>query len=99
MDNKAMFKISYGLFVITSKTNKDNGCITNTACQVTVEPNQITFALNKANLTHDMISESKKFTLSVISESASFDLFKRFGFQSGKNVDKLHIFPAKLLSK
>ena len=88
MDNKAMFKISYGLFVITSKTNKDNGCITNTACQVTVEPNQITFALNKANLTHDMIAESKKFTLSVISESASFDLFKRFGFQSGKNVDK-----------
>lgn len=84
-----MFKISYGLFVLTAKNSvKDNGCITNTACQVTVEPNQITLAINKSNLTRDMIAETKKFTLSTISESASFDLFKRFGFQSGRDVDK-----------
>ena len=89
MNNQAMYKISYGLFIVTAKNSeKDNGCVTNTACQVTVEPNQITLALNKSNLTHDMIAETKKFTLSTISESANFDLFKRFGFQSGHDVDK-----------
>ena len=88
MDTKAMFKLSYGLFVVTSQGEKDNGCITNTAIQVTSEPNQIALAVNKANYTHDLMKEAGKFNVSVISEEASFDLFKHFGFQSGRDVDK-----------
>ncbi|MBQ3899392.1 MAG: flavin reductase [Lachnospiraceae bacterium] len=97
MDPKAMFKLSYGLFVLTTKFyNKDNGCIINTAIQAASEPNQISICVNKANLTHDMIIQSKEFTVSVISEKASFDLFKRFGFQSGKDVDKFEGFADKV---
>ena len=89
MDKKAMYKLSYGLFVVTARVGeKDNGCITNTAIQVTSEPNRISLAVNKANYTHDMIKETGEFTVSVISEDASFDLFKHFGFQSGRDVDK-----------
>lgn len=89
MNNKAMYKLSYGLFVLTAKVgDKENGCITNTAIQVASEPNQISFAVNKANYTHDMIMETKKCNISVISEEADFELFKHFGFQSGRDVDK-----------
>ena len=87
MDKKAMYKLSYGLFVLTTKLGeKDNGCITNTAIQVTSEPNRISFAVNKLNYTHEMLMESKVFNISIISEDASFDLFKRFGFQSGREM-------------
>ena len=56
MDGKAMYKLSYGLFVVTAREGeKDNGCITNTAAQVTTTPNRITLAVNKGNYTHDMI--------------------------------------------
>ncbi len=61
MDKKAMYKLSYGLFVLTAKTYKDNGCITNTAIQVTSEPNRIAFAVNKANFTHDMLIETVRY--------------------------------------
>lgn len=89
MNDKTMHKLSYGLFVLTASENgKDNGCIINTAIQLTSNPQRISIAVNKANLTHDMIMNTKRFTASIISEDASFDLFKRFGFQSGKNVDK-----------
>lgn len=93
MDKKAMYKLSYGLFVLTAKMDgKNNGCIINTAIQAASEPNQISICVNKANYTHDMIKETAEFTVSIISEKASFDLFKRFGFQSGKNVDKFDGF-------
>lgn len=92
MDKKVMYKLLYGLFVLTAKTDKDNGCITNTAIQVTSEPNQIGFAVNKMNLTHDMVKESGVFNLSIISEKADFELFKHFGFQSGREVDKFADF-------
>ena len=89
MDPKAIFKLSYGLFVLTTKFfNKDNGCIINTAIQVASDPNRISIAVNKANYTHDMIKESKRCNVSVISQKASFELFKHFGFQSGRDVDK-----------
>jgi len=89
MDTKALFKISYGLFVLTAKNgDKDNGCIINTAMQVTSQPNRISIAVNKANYTNSMIASSGEFSVSVISEAASFDLFKRFGFASGKDSDK-----------
>ena len=89
MDSKAMFKLTYGLFVLTSADgDKDNGCITNTAIQVTSEPNRIAIAVNKANFTHDMMKKAGKFNISVLSQKASFDTFKRFGFQSGRDVNK-----------
>ena len=93
MDMKAMYKLSYGLVVLTAKRgDKDNGCITNTAIQVTSEPNRISIAVNKANYTHDMVLETGKFNVSIISEKADFDLFKHFGFQSGRDVDKFADF-------
>ncbi len=87
--NEAMFKLSYGLFVLTATENgKDNGCIINTAGQVTDNPKRMTIAVNKANYTCEMIERTKKFTVSVISQDATFDMFKRFGFASGRDTDK-----------
>ena len=89
MDTKALFKIGYGLYVLTAKDGeKDNGCIINTVMQVTSDPCQIAIAVNKMNYTNKMISETKKFNVSVLSENAKFDVFKHFGFQSGANVNK-----------
>lgn len=84
-----MYKLTYGLFAVTTKVgDRENGCITNTAIQVASEPNLISVAINKANYTHDMVLESNKLNISVICETAKFELFKRFGFQSGRDVDK-----------
>lgn len=89
MDKKTMYKLTYGLFVLTSQYNgKDNGCIINTAGQVTSEPNRISIAVNKNNLTHDFVKDSGKFNISILSEAADFDTFKHFGFQSGRDTDK-----------
>jgi flavin reductase (DIM6/NTAB) family NADH-FMN oxidoreductase RutF len=93
MDTKAMFKLSYGLFVLTAKNaEKDNGCIINTVTQITSEPLRITIAVNKGNYTNAMIHESGIFNVSVLSEDAVFDTFRQFGFQSGRNVDKFADF-------
>ncbi|MBR3779899.1 MAG: flavin reductase [Clostridia bacterium] len=95
MNTNAMFKIGYGLYVLTAKENGfDNGCIINTVSQVTVNPNRITVAVNKANKTHDMILSSGEFNVSILSTSATFDIFKAFGFRSGKDVDKFSDFKA-----
>ena len=95
MDKKAMYKLSYGLFVLTAKEGgKDNGCIINTAIQAASTPNQMSICVNKANYTHDMIMRTGEFTVSVISQKATFELFKRFGFQSGKEADKFAGFTA-----
>lgn len=89
MNSKAIYKLTYGLFVLSAfAKGKHNGCIINTAAQVTSSPNRISIAVNKANLTHDMIAETGLFNISVISEDATFKLFERFGFQSGRDVDK-----------
>jgi len=95
MNPKTLFNIPYGLYVLTTNLDgKDNGCIINTVTQVALNPDQITIAVNKANYTRDMISSSKKFTASIISEAADFELFKRFGFQSGRDTDKFAGFNA-----
>lgn len=89
MDNKTMFKLTYGLFVLTAQAGgRDSGCIINTAGQVTDTPNRVSIAVNKKNYTHDLILESGSFNLSILSEEAVFDTFRRFGFQSGREVDK-----------
>ncbi|MCI6429537.1 MAG: flavin reductase [Oliverpabstia sp.] len=95
MDKKAMYHLTYGLFVLTARLGeKDNGCIINTAGQVTSTPNRISITVNKDNLTHDLVKESGKFNISILSERASFDLFKHFGFQSGREVDKFDGYTA-----
>ena len=89
MDKKAMYNLSYGLFVLTARQgDKDNGCIINTAGQVTSTPNRISITVNKDNFTHDMIRDTGKFNISILSETADFSLFRHFGFQSGRTVDK-----------
>jgi flavin reductase (DIM6/NTAB) family NADH-FMN oxidoreductase RutF len=89
MDKKAMYNLSYGLFILTAKENeKDNGCIVNTVTQVTTDPNRIIVAVNKNNYTHDMIIRTGAFNVSILSENAKFDTFKHWGFQSGKDTDK-----------
>ena len=96
MDSKVLFNVQYGLFVLSARDgDKDNACIINTVTQVTAAPvskDRISIAVNKSNFTHDIIAKTKKFTVSIISEAATFDLFKRFGFQSGKTVNKFADF-------
>jgi len=90
MDNKAMLNLSYGLFILTAKDGeKDNGCIVNTVGQVTSQPNRISLTVNKANYTHDMILKTKEFNVSVLAENSKFETYRHWGFQSGRNTDKL----------
>jgi flavin reductase (DIM6/NTAB) family NADH-FMN oxidoreductase RutF/flavodoxin len=89
VDPAVMFKLSYGLFVLTARDgNKDNGCIINTVMQITVTPVKIIIGVNKANYTHDMILKTGKFNVSILSEKAPFRVFQQFGFHSGKDTDK-----------
>lgn len=89
VDANTLFKLSYGLFVLTAKEgDKDNGCIVNTAVQLTDTPKRITISVNKANATHDMIKRTGVFNVSVLSTDAPFQIFQHFGFQSGRDVDK-----------
>ncbi|MCL2002420.1 MAG: flavin reductase [Oscillospiraceae bacterium] len=89
IDYSAMFKISYGLFVLTARDGeKDNGCIVNTAAQITETPLRISVTVNNANLTRDMIQKTGEFALSMLTESVPFRIFEQFGFRSGKDADK-----------
>lgn len=89
MDTNALFKVTYGLYVLTARENDfDNGCIINTFSQVTNTPNRVAVVVNKTNKTADMIRKTGIFNVSILSESATFDVFKNFGFQSGNEVNK-----------
>ena len=89
VDPTAMFKLSYGLFVLTARDgDRDNGCIINTVMQITDTPKRISIAVNKANYTHDLIAKTGVFTISVLSQEAPFKVFEQYGFQSGRKVDK-----------
>ena len=93
MDKTTMYRLTYGLFVLTARHDgRDSGCIINTAGQVTSTPNRISIAVNKDNFTHDLVKASGKFNISILSEEADFDLFRHFGFQSGRTVDKFDGF-------
>ena len=88
-DMTALFKIGYGLYVITTKDGKrDNGMIVNTVSQVTSSPNRIAVCINKQNYTHHIVQQSGVMNLNCLSVEAPFSVFERFGFQSGRNVDK-----------
>ena len=89
MDTNALFKIGYGLYVVTTNDNGiDNGCILNSIMQVTSEPCQIAVCVNKNNYTCEIIQRTKKFNVSILTEETSFDVFKNFGYQSGRTTNK-----------
>ena len=92
-DMTALFKIGYGLYVVTSNDGKkDNGLIVNTVTQVTNTPNRIAVTINKENYSHHIIKQTGKMNINCLSQDAPFAIFERFGFQSGRNVDKLADF-------
>ena len=94
MNTKAMYKLGYGLYVLTANDGgKDNGCIINTAGQISEDPALIQIAVNKKNLTHDMVLETGEFNISVLSQDAVFWVFQHYGFQSGRDVDKFADVP------
>ena len=92
MDTNVLFKIGYGLYVLTAKDEKDNGCIINTVMQVTSTPLQIAIAVNKRNYTNEMIQKTRKFNLSILSEKADFSIYEHFGYKSGRDTDKFATF-------
>ena len=89
---KALYNITYGLYILTAKNKKANGCIINTLMQVTSEPTQISITVNKNNYTTQLIKETGKFNVSLLDETTSFDTIKHFGFASGKDTDKFANF-------
>ena len=88
-DMSALFKIGYGLYVVTSNDGKkDNGLIVNTVSQVTNTPNRIAVTINKANYSHHVIKQTGIMNLNCLSTDAPFSIFENFGFHSGRNTDK-----------
>ncbi len=89
VDPSALFQLTYGLFVLTARQDgRDNGCIINTVCQLTDEPKRMTIAVNKANLTHDMIAATGVLNVSVLTQEVPMRVIEHFGFQSGRNAEK-----------
>lgn len=89
MDTRTLHLISYGMYIVCSKRgDRINGQTANTVIQVASEPPTISVCINKQNLTHEFISESGVFTVSVISQDAPLKLVGGFGFKSGRDVNK-----------
>lgn len=94
-DLTALFKIGYGLYVVTSNDGtKDNGLIVNTVTQLTDNPNRIAVNINKANYSHHVIKKTGVMNVNCLSVEAPFEVFQNFGFQSGRTVDKFANWPA-----
>ena len=97
MDAKALYLISYGMYIICSKKgDKINGQTANSVVQVASEPPIISVCINKQNLTHEFIKESKVFTASVLAQTAPLKLIGGFGFKSGRDVNKFEGVKYKL---
>ena len=93
IEPNTFFKITYGVFILTSaKNEKHCGCIINTFMQLTDNPKQIVIAVNKLNYTNDIILETGKFNISVLTIDTSFDIIERFGFFSSRNKNKFDDF-------
>ena len=88
-DKTALFKIEYGLYVVTSNDGKkDNGLIVNTVTQLTDTPFRVAVNVSRANYSHDVIKQTKKLNVNILSQDTTFDLIKKYGFVSGRDVDK-----------
>ena len=97
MDNKALYKLSYGVFVLgTTAGDKMNACITNTAMQVASNPDRIAICCINANYTCELIKESGTFALTLLDQTCTFETIKHFGFQSGRDVDKFESLTPQL---
>ncbi len=95
-DMKALFKIGYGLYVVTCNDGKkDNGLIVNTVAQLTSQPNRVSVTINKANYSHHVIKNTGKLNVCTLTTEAPFELFKNFGFKSGRTEDKFQNVYAK----
>ncbi|MCL2694709.1 MAG: flavin reductase [Clostridiales bacterium] len=89
MDNRAFHSISYGLFLLTVRDGeKDTGCVVNTFMQLTSSPGRVALGLSKANYTHEALTRTGKCNVTVLAGNTPFATFERFGFASGKSVDK-----------
>jgi flavin reductase (DIM6/NTAB) family NADH-FMN oxidoreductase RutF/rubredoxin len=89
LDLKTLFKISYGLYVVTSQAdNKINGQIANTIFQITAEPPTIAISINKLNLTHEQIKKSGVFTINILEKETPLNFIGNFGFKSGRDINK-----------
>ena len=97
MNTKALHQISYGMYIIGSrKGEKINAQIANTVIQTSSEPPTISVCINKGNLTHEYIKESKVFTVSILSKDAPLSLVGQFGFKSGREINKFEKVEYKL---
>lgn len=93
MNNDFLSRVEYGLYLLSARENEfDNGCIINTLCQITSSPIKIMVAVNKENKTCEMIKNTGEFNISVLSQTAEYEIYERFGFQSGKSKDKFSDF-------
>ena len=89
MNKSAFYKLSYGLYVITSgKEGRFNGQIANTVFQVTSDPPTVAVSINKQNFTHEHISSSRRFAVSILEEATPMTMIGRFGFKCGRDIDK-----------
>lgn len=96
MDVSAFFKLSYGMYVVTSQKNGQlNGQIANTAIQVTSNPPTMAVCINKQNLTHEFIQSSRSFAISVLSKAAPMPFIGHFGFKSGRDFNKFENINSK----
>ena len=88
-DPKALFNIGYGLYVVTTNDGKkDNGCIVNTVIQLTDNPFRVAVNINKSNYSCETVKETRKLNVNCLSVDAPFDIFKKYGFASGRDTDK-----------
>lgn len=95
IDKTSLFKIGYGLYVVTSNDGeKDNGLIVNTVTQIAETPLRIAVSINKANYSHEVIKEKGIMNICCLTENAPFSVIKNFGFQSGRNADKFSDVPS-----
>lgn len=89
IDSKALFNISYGIFLLgTAYDGKINASINNTCMQVAIDPVRVVLACRNDSYTCELLKKSKKYALSIFDEKVSFDTIRRFGFTSGRDTDK-----------
>ncbi len=89
LDPKALYQIGYGLYVLTTRDGrKDNGCIVNTVMQITSTPPLIAVGVNKQNYTCGLIQKTRALNINTLTEGTPFEVFRHFGYQSGRDVDK-----------
>ena len=89
---KAVYNIGYGVYVLTTNASKKNGCIVNSVAQITSSPAKVMVCVNKENFSCGEIQKSKKFNLSILDMTSAFEIIEKFGFASGKNIDKFENF-------